>query len=354
LRGLQVNRDRRRMLRAQWRDARVLLKESQSSLLLFLAVVLGGALALRLGYVHPETGQHPHFGQALYATTAMIFFSVVLPYPQGGWVQIVYYAVPLLALAAGADGVLSLGAALMNKQGRAQKWQVAMASTYRNHIIVCGLSRVGYRIVQELAKLGREVVAIESDPEARFVDKAMDEGIPVILADARRTEVLVKAGVLQADAILPCTDDELANLDIALDARELNPRIKVVLRMFDEDLARRVEKGFGIHTAYSTSALAAPIFAAAAMRINVKQSLYVGDVLLVLSEWTVAPNSTQIGWTVGRLEEAFDLSVICTQRGECPKLHPDRGDRLEAGETVLLMARLEALLRLNDEKAAGA
>ena len=47
------------------------------------------------------------------------------------------------------------------------------------------------------------------------------------------------------------------NLDIALQARELNPGIKVVLRMFDPDLARRVESGFGIHTAFSTSALAA-------------------------------------------------------------------------------------------------
>jgi hypothetical protein len=30
---------------------------------------------------------------------------------------------------------------------------------------------------------------------------------------------------------------------------------QIVLRMFDSDLARRVEKGFDIHIAYSSSAL---------------------------------------------------------------------------------------------------
>ena len=42
------------------------------------------------------------------------------------------------------------------------------------------------------------------------------------------------------------------------------------MRMFDPELARRVEKGFGIHTAFSVSALAAPIFAAASMRVERK------------------------------------------------------------------------------------
>ncbi|MFN2199186.1 MAG: hypothetical protein ACK2UW_23920, partial [Anaerolineales bacterium] len=40
------------------------------------------------------------------------------------------------------------------------------------------------------------------------------------------------------------------NLDIALDARDLNPDVRIVMRLFDSDLAQRVEKGFGIQTLY--------------------------------------------------------------------------------------------------------
>ena len=134
---------------------------------------------------------------------------------------------------------------------------------------VGGAERYALELLDHLATPDREVVAIELNAQGRFVEKAKALGIPVIIANARRTENLVKAGVMQAKAVIPCTDDELANLDIALDARELNPDLKIVMRMFDSDLARRIEKGFGIHTAFSTSALAAPIFAAASMRVNV-------------------------------------------------------------------------------------
>ncbi len=343
-----MKRHWRRTLRAQMRDARVLLRESRTSLLLFIAVVTAGALLFRFGYTHPATGQHPHLGEALYATLSLIFFSAVLPYPSQWYLQLAYFAIPILGLAAGADSVFNLGGALMNKQGRAQKWQVAMASTYSDHIIVCGMGKVGYRVAQELQKFGRELVGVEIDPQGRFVERAMTLGIPVIIADARHSEVLLKAGVKRADAIIPCSADELTNLDISLEARELNPRIKVVMRMFDPDLAERVRRGFGITTAFSTSALAAPIFAAAAMRVDVKHSFYVGDALLNLSELIIARASQLIGWTLGRLEEELDLSVVCAQSGACHDLHPRPDQCLQAGDKILVLATLETLYRLSE------
>ena len=89
-----------------------------------------------------------------------------------------------------------------------------------------------------------------------------------------------KEGHRPKKAIVVATQDELTNLDIALDARELNPGIKVVMRMFDAKLAEKVRRGFGIHTAFSTSALAAPVFAAAATRAQIDHSFYVDDVLM--------------------------------------------------------------------------
>jgi Trk K+ transport system NAD-binding subunit len=280
----------------------------------------------------------------------MVFleFETVLKYPDEWYLQILFFIIPVLGLAAIADGVLRFGAALTNKQTRGQKWQVAMASTYSNHVIICGMGRVGFRVALELCKFGRDVVAVEPDPEGRFVDKAKGLDIPVIIADARRTESLIKAGVGRADAIIPCTDDELANLDIALDARDQNPNIKVVMRLFDPDLARRVEKGFGIHTAFSTSALAAPIFATAAMRLNVKHSFYVGDTLLNLSQMTIEPSSRLVGWPVEKLESDLDLSVVCYQGREFTDLHPAPDLCLSAGDQILVLASLEPLQQLDD------
>jgi voltage-gated potassium channel len=337
----------RRLLHAQWRDGRVLLRESRAALGLFLVVILGGAVLLRLFYTFPGTTTHPSFGEALYAAFALIFFQPVLPFPEQWTLRILYFVVPILGLVALADGVIRFGTALIDKRQRGQKWQAAMASTYRDHVIVCGLGKVGYRVILELRKFGREVVGVERDVDGRFVEKVQALGIPVIIADARREEMLVKAGVAQADVIIPCTEDELTNLDIALDARDLNPGIKIVMRMFDPELAERVERGFGIHTAFSVSALAAPSFAAAAMRLNVQHSFYVGETLVNLSELIVAPGSRLDGQTVAEVEAGLDMSVMSYVGGGIVDLHPKPAQILRAGDKITVLATLEILKQLD-------
>jgi Trk K+ transport system NAD-binding subunit len=335
-----------RMLRAQLRDTRVLLRESRYSLLLFVVIIVGGGLIFHFVYEYPDTGGHPSLAQALHATFGLIFFDTILPFPEEWYLEILFFLIPIIGLAAVADGVLRLGAALLNKQARGQQWQVAMASTYSGHIVVCGLGKVGYRVTQELVKFGRDIVALESDPDCQFVEEVKGFDIPVIIANARRRENLIKAGVPLADAIVPCTDDELANLDIALDARELNPIIKVVLRMYDGDLARRVEKGFGIHTAFSTAKVAAPIFAAAAMRVNVQHSFYAGDELMIISEFLLPAGSPLEGSTVAQLEKDHEVSVVHYQHGGEPDILPELEVRFSAGDRILVLAPLKAIQKL--------
>ncbi|MBK8984963.1 MAG: NAD-binding protein [Chloroflexi bacterium] len=340
----------RRQLRAQLRDIRVLLGESGGSMLLFVLVVLGGAAAFHLLYTFPvgaeRAGESPRYTEAVYATFSLIFFETLLPFPEEWYLQALFFIIPVVGLVVVADGVLRFSTALINKQARGQKWQVAMASTYSDHIIVCGAGKIGYRVTEELLKYGRDVVAIEMDENGRFVEKVRALGVPLLIGDARRSENIIKAGIQRADAIIPCTDNELANLDIALDAREINPNIKVVLRMFDSDLARRVEKGFGIHTAFSGSALAAPIFAAAAMRLDIKHSFYVGEELLNLSEMTVRPNSPLAGWTVNQLQHTYNLSVVFHRGSAQDDMHPDPEQKLCVGDFFLVLASLDVLRQI--------
>jgi voltage-gated potassium channel len=335
-----------RALRAQMRDARVLLHESRGSLLLFMALVIGGALVFYLFYREPFSNRSIGFAEALYGSFSLLFFQGSLGFPDQWYLQLLYFILPILGLIAVVDGVIRFGVALTNKQERGQKWQIAMASTYNKHSIICGIGKVGYRVALELLKFDREVVAVEANPECRFIEKVQALGIPVIIADARRPEVLIKAGIEQAEAVIPCTDDELTNLDIALDARELNPEAKIVMRMFDPELAQRIEKGFGIHTAYSVSALAAPTIATASMRVNVKSSFYVENTLLNISEITVKPGTQLAGWTINELEEKLDLSVVSFIDDQQTHLHPDHCLQLNPQNKILVLATLDTLHRL--------
>ena len=197
-------RNLRRMLRAQWRDAIVLLNESGSALLLFFALVVGGSLLFYFFYIDPTSGQKIAYSEALYGTFALVFFQDALEFPHQWYLQALYFIIPILGLIVVADGVIRFGGALTNKKERGQKWQIAMASTYTNHIIVCGLGKIGYRVILELLKYDRDFVAIEINPNGRFVEKAKALGIPVILADGgiRSGGDILKMIALGADAVL--------------------------------------------------------------------------------------------------------------------------------------------------------
>ena len=106
-----MNRSLLRTWRAQPRDARVLFREFRYSLLLFVALVVGGALIFHLFFTFPNSNQHPQFIEALHATFALVFFETLLPLPEHWSLQVLFFVIPILGLAAVADGVLRCGAA---------------------------------------------------------------------------------------------------------------------------------------------------------------------------------------------------------------------------------------------------
>jgi Trk K+ transport system NAD-binding subunit len=337
----------KRYLLAHWRDGRVLARQFYIPLLLFIvSVLLGGLLFYRL-YTHAEV-QELSYVEAVYAVFSMIFFGGGIPFPRQPWyLQAFYFVMPIIGLALIAQGVINFGVMLFNKSTRKDEWQVAIASTYKNHVIVAGIGRLGFRVVHQLLVSGEEVVGIEIDPESEFVQRVMDERVPVVFGDAIHPDVLKQAGVHHAAAIITCTEDDLTNLEIALNTRELAKEIRVVLRMFDHDMAQKVARGFQISTAFSTSALAAPAFAAAATHSDVAHAFYVGDHLLNVSEMMISTGSSLVGREICDLERELDFSVVLHNRDGRVDLHPEPDTVLRGGDQICVFASLEVLNRLS-------
>lgn len=135
----------------------------------------------------------------------------------------------------------------------------------RHHVVVCGLGRVGTAVAVRLQSRGVPVVAIERRGDAPGVLRARQLKIPVVVAAATNASAQEIAGIGRADAVLAVTDDEAVNLEIALVAKDANPSVRVVARVFDHDLASRVERRLQLGATRSVSMLAAPAFAAAAL-----------------------------------------------------------------------------------------
>ncbi|HEX6904651.1 MAG TPA: NAD(P)-binding protein [Thermoanaerobaculia bacterium] len=153
----------------------------------------------------------------------------------------------------------------------------------RGHVLVVGIGHVGYRILRELAQLGVPAVAVDADPDAKLLATARTFA-PVVTGDARSGEILAQAGLATARAVVAATSDDAVNLAVALTARRLNPRIRTVLRLFDDEFARKVESALGIDVALGASWIAAPTFAASALYSDVVKAVIVQDQLLVFLE----------------------------------------------------------------------
>ena len=333
----------RQWLLKNWRDFRVLVRAFSRPLLTFVGTLVFFGL---LYFVLADLADLPHKPgpiESIFLALQMIFLQANVDFPEPWYLQIFFFLMPVIGIMVLSAGAANLGVKLFNKSARGQDWEVALASTYSDHVIVCGLGKLGYRVTLQLLDFGQSVVAIERDGEKNFIALARERDVPVLLGDARQRELLRKAGVERASAVICCTQDELANLDIALDAREMHPDIKVVLRMFDETLANKVEKGFGIHTAFSMSALSAPAFAAAATRAHIDYSFYVGGTLLHVSQISIDGGSPLKGLTLEQAEQRYNMTVVMHQSGEELQLHPQHDEVIHTGDTLVVFATLETL-----------
>ncbi len=333
----------RQWLKKNWRDFRVLLRAFSRPVLLFIGtLIFFGLLYWFLADISPLDDK-PGPVESIFLVLSMIFLQANTAFPEPFYLQIFFFVMPVIGILLLSAGAANLGVKLFNKSARGQDWEVALASTYSDHVIVCGLGKLGYRVTLQLLEFGQSAVAIERDADKYFIALARERDVPVILGDARQREVLRKAGIERASAVVCCTQDELANLDIALDAREIHPDIKVVLRMFDETLASKVEKGFGIHTAFSMSALSAPAFAAAATRAHIDYSFYVGGILLHVSQINIEADSPLLGLKLETAERKFNMTIVMHQTGGELHLHPTSDEVIKENDTLVVFATLEAL-----------
>jgi Trk K+ transport system NAD-binding subunit len=113
-----------------------------------------------------------------------------------------------------------------------------------------------------------------------------------------------------ARAVMAVTNDDLVNLHCGLAARERHPDLRVVLRVFDHELAERLDRSFESGLTRSVSALAAPAFAAALLRRPLAQPLSVSSVPLRVLRTTVPAGSPLVGRRVGDLHREGHMHVL--------------------------------------------
>lgn len=349
-----------RLVAASIWDFLILVREARFALSGFALVTAVSVLYLLYGYNDYANSGVRQFSifSALYETMRMMALETDLPIPEDDILgEILFFMVPLLGLALIFQSILNFGRLLLDKGSRREAWQISLARTFRNHIIICGLGSVSYRVILELLEAGYDVVAIDPDWNGEFVETILALKVPVIQGDARNRLVLRAAGVRRARSLIAGTHADLLNIEIALAARRKRPDLTVVLRIFSDELDTNLERNFGPNSAFSASALAAPTLAAAAMGRSIAQVLPLpagftatsgGSGAMGVLQLSIMPDSRLIG-LVHVVEDGCNIRVLRHLNPQGRVKYPARRRnaaqprRLERGDIVVLLGSLDAL-----------
>lgn len=172
------------------------------------------------------------------------------------------------------------------------------------HIIVCGLGQTGYRIFSLLKQQGAEVIGISNKPVPG------EDPSRIVVGELKSPATLTAAAVQTAQTLVLATSDDALNLAILTQSRILNPRIRIVNRLFNHALGKRLDTTLPDHVSLSVSALAAPIFSFAALGNQAIGQLRLFDKTWPIQEMVIDEEHPWLGLPLAQLWDDPERMLI--------------------------------------------
>jgi voltage-gated potassium channel len=113
-------------------------------------------------------------------------------------------------------------------------------NTLDDHLIICGYGRMGKIVCDELEYQKKPFVAVDRQT-ARVLDWTYHHGVR-LAGDATEDEVLRKAGVERAKALITVVGSDADNLYITLSARLMNPKLLIIARAEEAEAEAKLRK----------------------------------------------------------------------------------------------------------------
>lgn len=328
-----------RMLRAILWDSLALWREFRLPFSVFLISVFGGGWLYGelLGIAGYET--YPYIDRP-YMMLQLMILETPAPGrpPPEPYLIAFWYVMPMLAVYIVGRGAVDFIRLFFNRTERHDAWEIAVAATYRNHVIIMGVGHLGLRVTRALVEMGFDVVAIDHDIDTELDIELSRLGVPVIVADGRNLTTLEMAGLQHARALIVCTSNDHVNLEVTMRGRDMNPNVRIVVRMWDDQFAAQLRQFMNVEVVLSASDLAAPAFAGAAVGIEVAQTLQINGKDYTMIKFVVEPGSFLDGAILGEIESDNDIDIMLHQREHDVIVHPPADIVVEAGDTLVMFA----------------
>jgi Trk K+ transport system NAD-binding subunit len=132
-------------------------------------------------------------------------------------------------------------------------------------LVVGGDDGLALGVCGELAPYPFNRLRVLWNPDERLAAAVRRVGVEFVAGVVYEDEMLRSAGVEKADVLLALSQDDRLNLQVALKARDLNPKIRLVLRIFNRRLGRKIHENLANCSVVSLAAHSAATYATAAV-----------------------------------------------------------------------------------------
>lgn len=202
------------------------------------------------------------------------------------------------------------------------------------HVVVCGLSGVAIRIVEQLLSFGESVVLLVPVVDAGVVAARERWQIPVVTAGLGLRDALQEACAAAAQAVVCVSDDERWNLEIALLTDQFSADVRIITQLSNGTLRAAMNSGGGRHEVLDLAALATPSVVEACLARSVHE-IDVDDTQFLVAQFPVAADTT--------LRARFgDLAPVAVIDDEgAVTACPGRDHLVREGQTAVLLGTAE-------------
>jgi voltage-gated potassium channel len=221
------------------------------------------------------------------------------------------------------------------------------------HTIVCGWGRVGRAVGGYLAGQHGDVVVVDSNPE-----RIATVPYPALVGDVTDDDVLRRAGLMRARALVAAINTDAENVYVTLSARALRPDMVIVARARTEDSESKLLRA-GATRVVNPQRIGGQRIAAAALQPNVTEFLDVvmhdGGLEFRLEEVSIRPGSRLAGRQLDEadLDDTTGALVLALRDGDGAFVaNPPMHTPLEAGNVLIAIgtqAQLSALAQAAGE-----
>ena len=221
----------------------------------------------------------------------------------------------------------------------------------KEHLIICGFGRMGHSICAKFSAQRLPFVVVDREAEV-LADFQMPHGI-ALHGDATSDEVLKRAGVERARALVTVAASDADNLYITLSARLLNDKLFIVSRAEDA-LAEQKLLRAGANRVVSPYIIGGLRVAQAVLRPNVVDFIELATgtehLDLQIEETRLSTQSPLAGATLkdSRLRQDWGIIIVAIKKASGQMVYNPPGEAvMEAGDILILLGHRNQLDRFD-------